>query len=118
MKQNSSPGGADEAIRAALSRVRCCYPESVTELGLIMDVSVSGRAARIHVLPCCVFGLTRLVASVQHGVAAIDGVDKVDVDVAWDEIGTVHQSARSTLVQLDLQAWAAAHGIRPGSVKT
>jgi hypothetical protein len=65
-----------------------------------------------------VFGLTRLVASVQHGVAAIDGVDKVEVDVAWDQIGSVHQSPRSTLVQLDLQAWAVAHGIRPCYLKT
>src|SRR5262245_54034295 len=84
MTQNSLPDSTEEAVRAALSQVRCCYPESVTELGLIRNVSISGRGARIQVLPCCVFGLTRLVASVQHGVAAIDGIDRVEVDVAWD----------------------------------
>jgi metal-sulfur cluster biosynthetic enzyme len=118
MTQNSLPDSKEESVRSALSEVRCCYPESVTELGLIKSISMNHGVARVQVLPCCLFGLTRLVASIQHGVAPIDGVERVEVDVAWDQIGTANQSPRSTLVQVNLQAWAAAHGIKPGSIKT
>lgn len=99
-----------DCIRA-LGTIACCQPASVGDLGLAPDVEVEGSTAHVRVIPCCVFGMTRLVTAVEDGLRLVDGIDKVHVEVAWDI------SRMSPLVKIDLDGWAAQAGLTPWGAK-
>ena len=45
-------------------------------------------AVSVKVLPCCIFGMNRLVTSVREGLGRIEGITKAEVDVAGTRSGT------------------------------
>ena len=109
-----------ELLRAevleSLKDIGCCdYRFGVGQLGLVQDVQVNEeRAVSVKVLPCCIFGMTRLVTSVKEGLEGIEGIAHLDVDVAWDQIGArdrMPQDGKQPL-QLDLKALAQKHGLK------
>ena len=81
-----------EPLRAevlnALKGIACCdFRLGVGQLGLVQDAQVGGDGAvSVKVLPCCIFGMTRLVTSVKEGLQNIEGVTNVEVGVAWDKV--------------------------------
>ena len=106
----------DEKVRDALQGVACCDVRfGVGQLGLVHDVQVEGEGAvSVKVLPCCIFGMTRLVTSVKESLAQVESVTSVEVDVAWDQIGRnkpVPQAGQQAL-KLDLQSLARKHGLK------
>ena len=113
-------GNNGELLRAevleSLKDIGCCdYRFGVGQLGLVQDVQVSEeRAVSVKVLPCCIFGMTRLVTSVKEGLEGIEGITDVDVDVAWDQIGDRDRMTRDGKqpLQLDLKALAQKHGLK------
>ena len=101
----------------ALKGSGCCdFRFSVEQLGLISEVQMTDdRAVFVKVLPCCVFGMTRLVTSVKESLARIEGISGVEVDVAWDQLGglgSMPQAAQGIL-QLNLESRAKEHGLKP-----
>ena len=113
-------GENEELLRTevleSLKNIGCCdYRFGVGQMGLVQDVRVSEeRAVSVKVLPCCIFGMTRLVTSVKEGLEGIEGIARVDVDVAWDQIGSrdrVPQDDKQPL-RLDLKALAQKHGLK------
>ncbi len=118
---DGTKGENEELLRTevleSLKNIGCCdYRFGVGQLGLVQDVRVSEeRAVSVKVLPCCIFGMTRLVTSVKEGLEGIEGIARVDVDVAWDQIGSrdrVPQDNKQPL-RLDLKALAQKHGLKP-----
>ncbi len=118
---DGTKGKNEELLRAevleSLKNIGCCdYRFGVGQMGLVQDVRVSEeRAVSVKVLPCCIFGMTRLVTSVKEGLEGIEGIARVDVDVAWDQIGSrdrVPQDDKQPL-RLDLKALAQKHGLKP-----
>jgi metal-sulfur cluster biosynthetic enzyme len=118
---DGTKGENEELLRTevleSLKNIGCCdYRFGVGQLGLVQDVRVSEeRAVSVKVLPCCIFGMTRLVTSVKEGLEGIEGIARVDVDVAWDQIGSrdrVPQDDKQPL-RLDLKALAQKHGLKP-----
>lgn len=117
---DGTKGENEELLRTevleSLKNIGCCdYRFGVGQMGLVQDVRVSEeRAVSVKVLPCCIFGMTRLVTSVKEGLGGIEGITKVEVDVAWDKIGDrdrMPQVSRQIL-QLDLKALARQHGLK------
>ena len=103
-------------VREALKGVGCCdFRFSVGQLGLVHDVAVSheGNVA-VKVLPCCIFGMTRLVTSVKGSLVGLEGVTDVEVEVAWDQIGKrdLIPKADRQVLQLDLETLARDHGLK------
>ena len=92
----------------ALMRIACCQPSSVGELGLVPELDVSDGVVKVEILPCCVFGITRLEQSVRNGLLRINGVREVKVTVGWDKV-----ASGPRLVQLDLSSWAARECLIP-----
>ncbi len=117
---NDSRHKEEEALKGqvyeALKSVGCCdYRFGVAQLGLVHDVQVDEeRRVRVKVLPCCIFGMTRLVTSVQEGLAEIEGINRVDVDVAWDQMDQRSRvsQASGAVLQLNLEALAQEHGLK------
>ena len=105
-----------DRVLEALRGVGCCdFRFNVDQLGLISEVQVSDdRAVLVKVLPCCIFGMTRLVTSVKEGLALVDGLDQVEVEVAWDQLGerTSMPAAGMGILQLNLDAMAKEHGLK------
>ena len=105
-----------ERVLEALKGVGCCdFRFNVDQLGLISEVQVDDdRAVLVKVLPCCIFGMTRLVTSVQEGLAQVDGLQQVKVEVAWDQLGprTSMPQAGMGILQLDLEAMAKERGLK------
>ena len=107
----------EETVREALQGVGCCDARfGVGQLGLVHDVQVKDEGAvSVKVLPCCVFGMTRLVTSVRESLSGLEDVASVEVGVAWDEIGkskSAPQQDRQAL-RLDLETMARKHGVKP-----
>ena len=118
---DGTKGKNEELLRTevleSLKNIGCCdYRFGVGQMGLVQDVRVSEeRAVSVKVLPCCIFGMTRLVTSVKEGLEGIEGIARVDVDVAWDQIGSrdrVPQDDKQP-IRLDLKALAQKHGLKP-----
>ncbi len=115
---NEQPEKLLEAtVREALQGVGCCDARfGVGQLGLVHDVQVKDEGAvSVKVLPCCVFGMTRLVTSVQESLSGLEDVASVEVGVAWDQIGKsdpAPQQDRQAL-RLDLETMARKHGVKP-----
>jgi metal-sulfur cluster biosynthetic enzyme len=107
----------EETVREALQGVGCCDARfGVGQLGLVHDVQVKGEGAvSVKVLPCCIFGMTRLVTSVRESLAGLEDVTSVQVDVAWDQVGNRNPApqADQQVLQLDLETLARKHGIKP-----
>lgn len=105
----------NEAVEALKNAACCDQRLGVGQLGLVQDVQVdANRAVSVKVLPCCIFGMARLTTSVKEGLASIEGVTKVEVDVAWDQVwgrDNMSPEAKGTL-QLDLKALAQKHGLK------
>ena len=100
----------------ALKSVACCDQRlGVGQLGLIQDVGVDAeRVVSVKVLPCCVFGMTRLVTSVKEGLGQIEGITNVEVEVAWDQVwrrDNISPDDKGPL-QFDLKALAEKHGLK------
>ena len=75
------------------------------------------RGVSVKVLPCCIFGMTRLVTSVKEGLSKSEGITKVEVDVAWEQVwgrDRMSPEAKGTL-QLDLKAMAEKQGLKSWS---
>ena len=101
----------------ALKGIACCdYRLGVGEMGLVEDARVrEDGTVSVKVVPCCIFGMTRLVTSVKEGLEKIEGTKNVEVDVAWDHVwdrSNMSQEGRQTL-QLDLKGMAEKHGLKP-----
>ena len=118
----SGPNGQPEklleaTVREALQGVGCCDVRfGVGQLGLVHDVTVREEGTvSVKVLPCCIFGMTRLVTSVKESLAGLEDVTSVQVDVAWDQVGNRNPvpQADQQVLQLDLEALARKHGIKP-----
>ena len=106
----------EETVREALQGVGCCDARfGVGQLGLVHDVQVKGEGAvSVKVLPCCIFGMTRLVTAVKESLSELEDVTSVEVDVAWDQIGRSNpalQAGRQAL-KLDLETMARKHGLK------
>ena len=107
----------EHRVREALQGVGCCDARfGVGQLGLVHDVKVEDEGAvLVKVLPCCIFGMTRLVTSVKESLSELEDVASVAVDVAWDQIGKTNlapQSGGHTL-KLDLESLTRKHGLKP-----
>ena len=102
-------------VLTALKDIACCdYRLGVGQLGLIQDVQVSEEGAvSVKVLPCCIFGMNRLVTSVREGLGRIEGITKAEVDVAWDQVWDRMSQEGKGMLQLDLKALAQKHGLKP-----
>ena len=114
---DDSKGTLNEQVMESLKGAGCCdFRFSIEQLGLISDVQVAndGRVS-VRVLPCCVFGMTRLVTSVKESLAAIEGVGKVDVEVAWDQLGErgLTRPMAPAPLRLNLESQAREHGLKP-----
>ena len=78
----------EETVWSALERVP--DPEipavSVVDMGMIRDVQVRGRHARVVVLPtftgCPAIGVIR--SDVATAVAAVDGIEEVEIETSFD----------------------------------
>jgi metal-sulfur cluster biosynthetic enzyme len=117
-------GEIDTAILDALRDVYdpCCAERgvSVVDMGLIRSAALRGGAARVELLLTtgwCPFA-ARVVEDVRRRLDELPGVDRVDVEVAWDEAWTtdrLSESARRTLqflplpTTVDRDAYVAAH---------
>jgi len=106
-----------EKIGEVLRKTSCCdYRVGVGELGLINKIEVGGEG-RVHikVVPCCIFGMARLVDAIKRSVGSIEGVSDVEVDVDWDSTWSPDRmSGRArALLQIELTGVAARHGIKP-----
>ena len=115
-KRNDGEPLRSEVLNA-LNGIACCdFRLGVRQLGLVQDARVSEEGAvSVKVVPCCIFGMTRLVTSVKEGLGKIEGVTDVEVDVAWDQVwdrDRMSQEGRQTL-QLDLKAMVEKQGLRP-----
>ena len=103
-------------VAEVLKNVACCDLRlGVGQLGLVQDVSVDAASGvSVKVLPCCIFGMTRLVTSVKESLGSIEGIAKVEVDVAWDQVwrrDSITPKSQGPL-QLDLKALAEKHGLK------
>jgi metal-sulfur cluster biosynthetic enzyme len=111
-----SKGDLKQEVVEALKGVGCCdYRFNLEQLGLISDVQVTGDGeVSVEVLPCCIFGMTRLVKSVEEGLAQVDGLNKVAVAVAWDQLGERSSMPTAALgnLQLNLESLAKEHGLK------
>ena len=105
----------EDRVREALQRVGCCDARfGVGQLGLVHNVKVEGAGAvSVKVLPCCIFGMTRLVTSVKQSLAELEDVASVEVDVAWDQIGKTNLAPQSGSQTLDLESLTRKHGLKP-----
>ena len=115
VEQPGQPG--EDRVREALQSVGCCDARfGVGQLGLVHDVKVGeDGAVSVKVLPCCIFGMTRLVTSVKESLSELEDVASVEVEVAWDQIGKtspVPQPGRQAL-KLDLDTLTRKHGLKP-----
>jgi metal-sulfur cluster biosynthetic enzyme len=114
---NGHDGGPLRAeVLNALKGIACCdFRLGVGQLGLVQDAQVSeDGAVSVKVLPCCIFGMTRLVTSVKEGLEKIEGATNVEVEVAWDHVwdrSRMSQEGRQTL-QLDLKGMAEKQGLK------
>lgn len=105
----------ETTCREALHNVQCCQPASVGQLGLASHVTVENDTAHVRVLPCCVFGITRLVSAVEDGLRGVEGIRHVDVTVGWKNLDLSRNG--HALVQLDLRGWAQQAGLQPWGAK-
>ena len=105
----------EDRVREALQRVGCCDARfGVGQLGLVHNVKVEGEGAvSVKVLPCCIFGMTRLVTSVKQSLSELEEVASVEVDVAWDQIGKTNLAPQSGSQTLDLESLTRKHGLKP-----
>ena len=105
----------EDRVREALQRVGCCDARfGVGQLGLVHNVKVEGAGAvSVKVLPCCIFGMTRLVTSVKQSLSELEDVASVEVDVAWDQIGKTNLAPQSGSQTLDLESLTRKHGLKP-----
>ncbi len=105
----------EDRVREALQRVGCCDARfGVGQLGLVHNVKVEGEGAvSVKVLPCCIFGMTRLVTSVKQSLSELEDVASVEVDVAWDQIGKTNLAPQSGSRTLDLESLTRKHGLKP-----
>ncbi len=105
-----------QRVMEALKGVGCCdFRFSVGQLGLISDVQVTdGGGVSVKVLPCCIFGMTRLVTSVKEGLAEVDGLTEVEVEVEWDQLGERGSMPPAVLspLQLNLETMAKEQGLK------
>ena len=103
-------------VLEALKNIACCdYRLGVGQLGLVRDAEVTeGGVACVKVVPCCIFGMTRLVTSVEAGLRTIEGIKEVQVDVAWDQVWDRDRmsSEGRKMLQLDLKGLADRHGLK------
>jgi metal-sulfur cluster biosynthetic enzyme len=86
--------GIPQPFLDALSEVYdpCCREKgiSVVDMGLVRDVSVRDGRARVELLLTtgwCPFA-SRVLDEVKDRVEEMDGVDRADVEVMWDEAWT------------------------------
>ena len=105
----------EDRVREVLQRVGCCDARfGVGQLGLVHNVKVEGEGAvSVKVLPCCIFGMTRLVTSVKQSLSELEDVASVEVDVAWDQIGKTNLAPQSGSQTLDLESLTRKHGLKP-----
>ena len=105
----------EDRVREALQRVGCCDARfGVGQLGLVHNVKVEGEGAvSVKVLPCCIFGMTRLVTSVKQSLSELEDVASVEVDVAWEQIGKTNLAPQSGSQTLDLESLTRKHGLKP-----
>ena len=105
----------EDRVREALQRVGCCDARfGVGQLGLVHNVKVEGEGAvSVKVLPCCIFGMTRLVTSVKQSLSELEDVASVEVDVAWDQIGKTNLAPQSGSQTPDLESLTRKHGLKP-----
>lgn len=110
-------GTLEDRVREALQDVGCCDARfGVGQLGLVHDVKVGGEGAvSVEVLPCCIFGMTRLVTAVKESLSELEGVTSVEVEVAWDQIGktSLAPQSGSQRLKLDLESLSRKQGVKP-----
>ena len=115
VEQPGQPG--EDRVREALQSVGCCDARfGVGQLGLVHDVKVGeDGAVSVKVLPCCIFGMTRLVTSVKESLSELKNVSSVEVDVAWDQIGKTGPAPQpgGQALKLDLDTLTRKHGLKP-----
>jgi metal-sulfur cluster biosynthetic enzyme len=116
-------------ILAALSTVYdpCCRERgiSVVDMGLVHDVSVRGRHARVELLLTsgwCPFA-TRVLTEAARRIEELPEVDTADVEIVWHTAWTTDRLSDSARAQLrflpdprdvaDRDGYVAALGVKP-----
>jgi metal-sulfur cluster biosynthetic enzyme len=63
------------------------YPVSVVDLGLIRGVLVEGRTAKIKLTYTCMGcpAMEMIQDDVRERLRQVEGIDRVDIEVVWDE---------------------------------
>lgn len=101
----SAPSELESQIWKALESVRDPeLPISVTDLGLIQDVTVDGGVVRVRMIPtysaCPAIEVMR--QDIRHRLLDISGIDDVDVQLSFDEPWTMNRMSdrgRRQLIQ-------------------
>ena len=77
------------------------YPISIVDLGLIRGVWVEGRTARIKLTYTCMGcpAMEMIQDDVCERLLQVEGIDRVDIEVVWDEWSRRDISQRG-LIQL------------------
>jgi metal-sulfur cluster biosynthetic enzyme len=111
-----------ERILAALSTVYdpCCREKgiSVVDMGLIHDVSVHERHARVELLLTsgwCPFA-SRVLTEAAERIEQLPGIDTADVDVVWHTAWTTDRLSESARRKLRFLPDPVAVGDRDGYI--
>jgi metal-sulfur cluster biosynthetic enzyme len=98
----------EEAVFGALRQCYdpCCREKgiSVVDMGLIESVAVAGGDVRISMLLTsgwCPFAM-HLLTDMEQQVAALDGVDHVDVEIVWGPTWTPDRLSAEARAKLSL----------------
>ena len=93
-----TPQELTEALRDVLDPE---YPVSVVDLGLIRGVSVEGGTAKIKLTYTCMGcpAMEMIQDDVLERLLQVDGIDRVDIEVVWDQ-WTRRDISQRGLVQL------------------
>ena len=77
---------------------------NIVDLGLVYDVQISGSAVSIKMTlttPLCPMG-PEMIEEVKKKVSAIEGVEKVDVEIVWEPPWTPEKMSDQARIELGL----------------
>lgn len=110
-----------QSVYDAIESSICCdHRVSIYDLGIVDRVDLDDHGnVDIKVIPCCPFGMTRMVNSIKQSVSRVDGIKEVKVEVTLDKVWTPDRLSdrAKQLVVIDLKSLAKKQGIKPKGLK-